>query len=612
MGAGVVAQALASHLRIPGIVLLLIAGAGLGPDALGWVQPRTLGTGLFPIVDLAVAVILFEGGLQLKISRLRREQRAIRRLVLLGPLVTMLGAALAVQFFLDLGWVPALVFGSLVVVTGPTVIGPLISELRLKTKVSTVLQAEGLLIDPIGAILAVLVFELALAPNADSLTGGAIELAMTVGLGTLAGFAGGLVIGSILRVRHLVPEGHENIFALAAVLVLFQICEEIVPESGILAVALAGVVVGNFESEAIRELRGFKDQISVLLIGMLFVLLAADVRFDDVRALGWGGAAVLGALVLIVRPLNVLLSTNGSDLPMRERLFVAWIAPRGIVAAAVASVVAEGLDSRGLDGGAEIRALVFLTIAGTVVLAGLTGRPVAHLLHLRLPRRDTVAILGAQGLGLALAEELRACEIPVIFLDSNPQNCHRAEQAKFPVIYGNALQERTLARARFDRVETAIGLTPNQTLNTLFVTRVRELYRVPQAYIAIEDVESGYAPELAEKDWAHLLFEMPHDVERWDVRGRHGELVVEHRSYRDAGGDEESRAALASEVGERFAILSVRRGKNVVPMSPALVPRDGDVALVAIHVPDRDEALRLLDEMGWREEEKPAESSAVV
>jgi NhaP-type Na+/H+ or K+/H+ antiporter len=459
LAAGVLAQSLARHVRVPGIVLLLVAGASLGPDGLGWVEPQGLGDGMFAIVDLAVAVILFEGGLNLEISRLRRAQAPIRRLVTFGALVTLLGGTVAVRALLEWDWAPAVLFGSLVVVTGPTVVGPLISELRLRPKVATVLEAEGVLIDPIGAIVAVLVLELVLAPGADAFASGTLGLAISVGFGAGAGALAGVLIAWILRIRPVVPEGYENIMVLASVLLLFQGCSFFVPHSGILAVAIAGVVVGNIRSPVDRDLREFKDQLSVLLIGLLFVLLAADIRFDDVQALGWRGLGVVAALVIAVRPAGVLLSTLASDLSGRERLFIAWVAPRGIVAAAIASLTAVALQKAGLEGATELRALVFLTIGGTVLLAGLTAGPVAALLGQRLPGRDAVAILGAGGMGLALAKELRAAEVPVVFLDANPQSCRRAEEAGFPVVYGDALQERTLTRARFDRVAIAIGLT---------------------------------------------------------------------------------------------------------------------------------------------------------
>ena len=607
LAAGVVAQSLARHARLPGIVLLLFAGAALGPDVLGWVDPRSLGRGLFEIVDLGVAVILFEGGLNLDFGRLRREQEAIRRLVTIGALVTLAGGALAARALLGWSFERALLFGSLIVVTGPTVVTPLVRELRLRPRVATVLDAEAVLIDPIGVILAVLVLEVVLAPGAETLAAGARGFVFTVGFGVVAGTAVGLLLGYALRLKHVVPEGFENIFTLGIVLLLFAGANALVPQSGIAAVAVAGVWVGNLRTRVDRDLREFKDQLTVLLIGLLFVLLAADVRLEDVRALGLGGIAVVAVLVLAVRPLNVWVSMTGTELPWQERAFCSWMAPRGIVAAAVASLTAGIMESRGIPGGAELRALVFLTIATTVVLAGVTGRPVAALLGLRLPGRDAVAILGAQGLGITLAEALREADVPVVFLDSNPQHCRHAEEAGFPVVFGNALEERTLQRARFERVGVAVGLTPNETLNSLFVAQAVDLFAVPAAYVALASSDTGVTPEVVERHQAEPLFEGPHDVERWEVRSRHGEVDVEQLVRCDEQGAPAELEAPTND--ERFVILALRRGSRLLPMTPSLSPRAGDEAIVAMHAPERESALELLRNCGWElPAERPAEA----
>jgi len=610
LAVGIFAQSVSRHLRIPGIVLLLLAGIALGPDGMAWIDPRSLGLGLVAVVELAVAVILFEGGLNLEISRLRREQAPIRRLVTWGALITLVGGALAARWCLDWPWMRSFVFGGLVVVTGPTVVGPLVRNLRLRPRVATVLEAEGVLIDPIGAILAVVLLGIALQ-GFESIWDTPMLLAASLGFGAIAGGIAGFALAGLLRVRNLVPEGYENIFALAYVLLLYQGCDEIVSHSGILAVTAAGVVVGNSRTRVDRDLREFKDQLTVLLIGLLFVLLAADVRFEEVLALGWSGLAVVGALVLVVRPLNVCLSTLGSELSLRERLFVSWIAPRGIVAAAVASVTATALESQEMAGGPELRAMVFLCIAGTVILAGLTGAPMAALLKVKLPGREVVAILGAQGLGLELAIQLRNGGIPVIFLDANPWNCRRAEEAGFQVIYGDALQERTLQRARFENVGSAVGLTPNQMLNSLFASRAREYFGVPRGYVAADDPEAGLAPELVEREQVVVLFEGPHDVERWDVRARHDELEVDYWVYggepdRDASADEGGEPA--PQAGERFVILSIQRGKKVMPMHTGLSLEAGDVAAVVVHREKRKSAEEILAAWGWIPRE-PAEAT---
>ncbi|MBW2401854.1 MAG: cation:proton antiporter, partial [Deltaproteobacteria bacterium] len=286
---GILAQTLASHTRLPSIVLLLASGAALGPDGLGWIVPQDLGTGLLTIVELAVAVILFEGGLNLEISRLRRSQQSIRRLVTWGALITMAGAAIAVRYFLGWPWLTAALFGSLVIVTGPTVVGPLVRNLHLRPRVATVLEAEGVMIDPIGVLIAVLMLELTLTPGAESIANEAGTLLFRIGFGAVVGAAVGFAIAGVLRVKRLIPEGQGNIFVLASVLLLSEGCNVIVSHSGILAVTVAGIVVGNLRTSIDREMREFKDQLTSLLIGLLFILLAANVRLTDVENLGWSG-----------------------------------------------------------------------------------------------------------------------------------------------------------------------------------------------------------------------------------------------------------------------------------------------------------------------------------
>jgi NhaP-type Na+/H+ or K+/H+ antiporter len=599
LAAGVVAQSLARHLRVPGIVLLLFTGVGLGPDGLGWIDPRTVGSALYAILDIAVAVILFEGGLNLEFSRLRHVQASVRRLVTLGGLITVLGATLAVRSLLGWDWALAVLFGSLVMVTGPTVIGPLVTELRLKSRVSTVLEAEGVLIDPIGALFAVLVLALVLSPDLGSAASAGGDLLVRIGFGVLTGGFVGLLLAGTLRVRHLVPEGLENIFTLAVVLLLFEGCEQVISHSGILAVTIAGAVLGNMPTPISRELREFKDQLTVMLIGLLFVMLAADVRYEHVAALGVPGLLVLAVLVFVVRPAGVWLSTRGSGLGGRERLFIAWVAPRGIVAAAIASLTAIALESENLPGGVELRALVFLTIAGTVLLAGLTAGPVARWLDVRLPKREGVAILGAHGLGLALAEELRAAGAPVVFIDSNPQNCRRVEEAGFTVVYGNALEERILQRARFEEVRVAVGLTANQTVNAVFVDRARDLFQVPEAVVAVEGSDAGFAKELVDKEQARLAFDGPHDVGRWDVHDRRGSVTIEHRRYAGTLPAEPGDRDVVSATEQGYALVALKRGSRVQPMTADLTPKIGDIATVAIHEPEGDEARGRLVALGW-------------
>ncbi len=602
--AGMFAQALARHLRVPGIVLLLIAGVSLGPDGLGWVDPRQLGTGLYAIVDFAVAIILFEGGLNLEISRLRRSGAAIRRLITWGALVTMIGGALAVHLVIGWGLMESLLFGALVIVTGPTVVGPLISELRLRPKVATVLEAEGVLIDPVGAILSVVILKLALSGDPGSLLLAQSGAGLArIAAGSVLGVAAGFMLARALRISRLVPEGLENVFVLSSVLLLYAGSESLLSHSGVLAVTIAGVVVGNTRSPVERDLREFKDQLTVMLIGLLFVVLAADVRFEQVRSLGWAGLGVVVALIVVVRPVGVWLSTLGTDLAPRERLFLAWVAPRGIVAAAIASLVAADLERAGLPGGAELRALVFLTIAVTVTLAGLTAGPIGNLLGVRLRRRDTVAILSAQTLGLALGKELQRGGVPIVFLDSNPAGIRRAQEAGFSVVYGDALQETVMQRARFAFVRTVVALTANKTLNSVFVSRARDRFSVPNGLVATSEMGVGLVSEQVGSGEAKIVFEGPHDVERWDVRGRRGDVGVEYFLHIPVDAKEEEEAAGSIAIvgmSEHFVMLAVERDGATLVMDGDWQFREGDRVAIALHLPERDDALRQLRDRGWQ------------
>lgn len=314
---GMVAQVAARHVRVPGIVLLLGTGLLLGPDGLGAVQPATLGASLHSLVGFAVAVILFEGGMNLNAERLRREARSIRQLITLGALVTAVGGALAARIILRWDWEIAILFGTLVMVTGPTVITPLLRRIKVKERVATVLEAEGILVDAVGAITAVVALEVVISPDRLSFAAGAWPLLTRLGTGALLGVVGGLVIAALLRIERVVPEGLESALTLALAIALFQGSNALMPETGILSVIVAGIVVGNSSSRVLDELREFKERLTVLLLGMLFVLLAADVRVAQLQSLGWAGVATVLALTFIVRPLNILAGTLGSDLTWR-------------------------------------------------------------------------------------------------------------------------------------------------------------------------------------------------------------------------------------------------------------------------------------------------------
>ena len=595
---GLVAQTIARHLRVPGIIVLLAAGVLLGPDVADVIRPQALGGALQTIVGFAVAVILFEGGLNLDFRRMRRESRAIRRLVTLGALVSIAGGVVLARLVMGWGLRPSVLFGTLVMVTGPTVINPLMRRLRIEHQTATILEAEGMLLDGIGAIVATVALEIVLEPSGGRIALGAFEIVERLGISVLLGGIFGLGMVLLLRVKDLVPEGLENVLTLSLVLALFQTANAVSPDSGIGAVIVAGTVIGNVTTRGGRELAEFKEQLTVMLIGMLFVLLAADVRLADVRALGRPAVLVVVALMLVVRPVGVLLGTAGAEVGWRRAAFVAWIGPRGVVAAAVASFFATQLEGHGIEGGRALRALVFLVIAATVTTAGATGGLLARALGVARKIDNGWVILGANELGLALARLLGESGEEVLCIDTNPQACRAAEQAGVRAIYGNALSEAVLQRAEIDTRAGAIAVTPNDELNLLFVRAAKREKKASRAYAAIAPDGAGTDAELEVMRAAGgaLLFANRFGVEAWAVKLRHGAAETQRWRASDAAGGEDTLAAFP----ERLVLpLVVRRGDRATPACSTTRIAEGDEVDVLVDTAHAAEAIAWLEEHGW-------------
>ena len=595
--AGVITQSVARHLRVPGIALLLGMGVILGPDLLGIVRPSSLGSGLSVIVGMAVAVILFEGGMGLNFRELRKQTRPIWLLLTVGPLITTIGGALGARYFLGWEWSQAFLFGTLVIVTGPTVVQPLMRRMRIRASVRGVLEAEGVFIDAIGATVAVVALSLVTQSSAG-ISGSVLLFFQKISFGVVAGALGGLLIAWLLRSRRIVHEGMENIFALSLVLALYQVCHAIFPESGIAAVTIAGLVVGNVRTPALSELREFKEQLTVMLIGMLFILLAADVRLTEVTGLGWGGMFATLLLMLVVRPLTVAAATWKSAVTLNERAFIAWVAPRGIVAAAVASLFAEELEAVGLEGGLELRALVFLVIATTVVVQGTSGGLLAQLLGLKRPANNGFVVLGAGTLGLALGKALKDRDGEVVFMDSNPHRIRRAEKQGFRSILGNALEELPLQLAEVDTRAGCISVTTNEQMNLLFARKVRETTPPPRAYVAVEASDSGITSDMVHESGATVVFGGPCDLETWSARLDRREAGVEAWEFRPVGDDSLDSSEMLEalrQASDHVLPLVLQRGTIVLPLDDLWEPQEDDIVSVALLA----EGSRCLERLGW-------------
>lgn len=590
---GIVAQSLARKMKLPGLLLLLLAGVVLGPSVLGIVRPESLGSALSVLVGFAVAVILFEGGLNLSLTRIRNERRSIQLLISLGSVSTMVGGAAAAHWIMGWDWPVAWLFGSLVIVTGPTVIGPLLKRPRVKRSVATVLEAEGVLIDAIGAITAAVVLDI--VRQEFSPASGSLHFLGHLAGGVAMGVAGGAAMAFLFRKRDIVPEGLENVFALSLVLALFQLANAWMPESGIAAVTVAGVVMGNAKTHIRRELQEFKEQLTVMFIGMLFILLAADVSVDQVQQLGWPGIVCVFALMLVVRPVTVLLSTFRSSLPVRERLFISWIGPRGIVAAAVASHFATELADHPVlaDSALQLRALVFLVIAVTVAVSGLSGGPIARRLGLQRATNNGWVILGANELGRQLAKLIMAGGDPVALIERNQDSASAAEKEGLRVIYGNGLDERALTQAEIDTRVGVIGLSPNSEVNLLFAQKARHEGKPGRVLVSLGPGGS-VTPEMVHKEAAECLFGRPHDVELWSVRLRHGHAEVEEWILTEDG----TNPSLGSLRGP-FLGMASRAGDRWNPLGDESQIVAGTRVAFLVHSLRLEESHETLRTSGW-------------
>lgn len=485
--AGIAAQWLAWRIKVPAILFLLMIGVLLGP-MLGWLNPDQLfGDLLFPIVSLAVAVILFEGSLTLHFHELRGVSGMIWRLVTIGAAVSWGVASAAAHYFVGLSWSMAALFGAIVVVTGPTVVVPLLRIVRPVAKVSTVLRWEGIMIDPIGALLAVLVFEFIITQLEHSTSGSGLSAVLwpfvqLVGLGLAFGLAGGYLLGVLLR-RHALPEFLINVVVLASVLAVFTASNLLADESGLLAVTVMGILLANMRGVPLADVLHFKESLTILFISGLFILLAARIHPAMFSAIGFGAVLVLLAIQFVAQPLKVWLSAIGSGLNWREKLMIAWIGPRGIVAAAISGLFALKLAQHGVVGADALVPLTFIIIVGTVVSASLTARPLAQRLGVALPEDRGVLIVGINVLSRQIAQALTKQGYRVVLADSSYSDIRQARMEGLETFYGNPVSEAADRRLDLVGLGRLFAMSTQPEINSLAAVRYRHEFGAGNIYV---------------------------------------------------------------------------------------------------------------------------------
>jgi len=466
-------QWLAWWIKLPAILFLLLAGIIIGPVS-GWINPDELfGDLLFPIVSLSVAVILFEGSLSLKISEIKGLERVVQRMVTSGLLVTWTVTTIAAYSLLNISFQLALLFGALTVVTGPTVIVPMLRTVRPTAFLEKILRWEGIVIDPVGALLAVLVYEFIVSGGGEGALGHTLMLfASQILTGLVLGMVSGFTLGLILR-RHWLPEYLRNMATLMLVFAVFALSNQIREESGLLTVTVMGIWLANMKRVDVEDILNFKETLSIVLISGLFIILAARLDIAQIMQLGWGALGVLLIMQFVARPLKVAVSTLGSSLSWRERAMLSWIAPRGIVAAAVAALFSLQLQQRGYEQASILVPMTFIVILGTVALQSVTARLMAVWLGVAEPEPKGFLIVGANSLARTIAKALQKHDVPVLMADTSWNNIRAAMMDNLPTFYGNVVSEYADQRLDLVGIGQLLALSSVHHENAVAAMRYR-------------------------------------------------------------------------------------------------------------------------------------------
>ena len=466
---GIGAQWIAWRTGWPAIVLMLVAGFMAGP-IFGVIDPNAaFGDLLSPLISIGVALILFEGGLSLDYRELRKAGDGVARLVLLGVPLGWLFGALACHYVAGLPWPVAIVFSGILVVTGPTVVMPLLRQSSVQQRPAAILKWEAIVNDPVGALCAVIAFEyffkLAETPNATVMEV-VPPLIIAAVIAGVIGYAAAKFVAYTFP-RGIVPEFLKVPVLLVLVVGIFVACNAIEHEAGLVAVTVMGIALANMEVSSLRSIHPFKQNIAVLLVSGIFILLSASLDFEQLRDFQWEFGLFLLALILVVRPATILISLLFSSVPWNERLFLAWIAPRGIVLVAISGLFALRLVEIGYDEGSLLVGLSFAVVVATIISSGFTADLAARLLKVKGETRPGLLIVGSSKWSVALAQHMHDLDTPVMIVDSSWERLGRARRAGLPIYHGEILNEATEHNLDLAPFQVLVAATDNEAYNTL-------------------------------------------------------------------------------------------------------------------------------------------------
>jgi NhaP-type Na+/H+ or K+/H+ antiporter len=549
---GIACQWIAWWARLPAILFLLIIGIIVGP-VLGLIEPDKLfGDLLFPIVSLSVAIILFEGSLTLKFEDIRGHGKTVRNLISIGALITWLIIAFSTHYLIKFPFELAFLFGAVVIVTGPTVIIPMLRTVRPNAKITNVLRWEGITIDPLGALLAVLVFDFIISGQQHNALG---TIVLTFGKIILTGFSIGFIngwfLGELLR-KQLVPQYLRNVITLVSVAAVFVLSDSIEHESGLLAVTIMGMTMANMKDMNIEDILDFKESLSLLLISGLFIILAARIEFYQFIQIGWPALGILAVTMLVARPISVFVSAIGSDLSFNEKLMISWIGPRGIVAAAVSALFALRLENAGYVEAVLLVPLTFIIIIGTVVIQSATSSYIAILLKVREPSPTGILIIGAGNVARAIGKELQAQGFKVVLTDSTWENTSLARMEGLETYYGNPISEHADRHLNLLGLGKMLAMSGRGSLDTLACLRFKSEFGVSNVY----ELKTSREKHISEK---HLVSNRHRGYELFGENIDYGNLA-----YRLRNGAELKSTQLSDEFS--FEQYLEQYGERVIPL----------------------------------------------
>lgn len=485
---GVLAQWVANRMKIPAILPLLLIGLAVGPfstfftaDGHKFIEPMWNGSnGLFPgnnmfyFVSLSVSIILFEGGMTLRRSEVLSVGPVVLNLVTIGVVISFFGAGIGAHLIFDLPWGISFLFASLVVVTGPTVIRPILRHIPLKKDISAVLRWEGILIDPIGAILAVLVFNFISSGSSHFSWYTLLGFGKIILIGIILGYVFARLLAFLIK-KNLIPKFLMNIFVLATVLGVFVLASSIADESGLLAVVIMGMVIGNIDLPNFEEMHYFKESLSVLLVSILFIFLAANIDLQDLMLIyTWKAVGLFALIVFFIRPLGVFLCSINSSLKLNQKIFISWVGPRGIVAAGVSSLFGIKLAHLGVEGAEYITPLVFMIVLGTVILNATTARRFSKLVGVFLTKSEGILIVGASPIARLIGIYLKKNDRHVVLIDTNHNNIDRSKKLGLEAIETSIFQDDLSDNIELNDVGYVMALTGNDEINQTATEKFRK------------------------------------------------------------------------------------------------------------------------------------------